>query len=693
VSGFVKNETAALQGSGTFIGQATTDTDTTSHNDGGDVIKFENTAKVFINGDVAENAALHAELNFVYDTEATPNDYQGHMNYSQQDYLREFYVDSLFGENDDIEVRLGKQQVVWGTADGMKLLDIINPTDYREFAQNTMEDSRIPIWMLKVDAPAGETGSLQGIIFQSESNKIAGFSTIGSGSVRSTTATRDPATGMATAMVHNTSGVDSGNPYIMKGVDSISGSVYGILNIVPELSEVAKTFGDLSAGFAYNGGGAPAPSYHLNNWYNANVYDFVYNSGNGAAFGGACPNVGIGSDSTQASSAYCLQQIAANTNEGKTALLNGMDSSVTGAGLTQGAGGSTAGTWDSSNPDTVFEYMEDASFKTFATFANASTKYLREEPNSTDPNFGLRFKDSLDSGLNYSVNYTYQYDPNPYIEMEWQNSSGEKLTPVETQDNAANYGDYTGGTGYTNITLRDSSGSTAYGYVGSTTTAAYTVNPVTLVLKEKRNRIHNIGGSFDTTVDSESLGGVVLRGEFLYQKDVMTPVVDKAKMSVGNITEAFTFNKGDKFKYVLGADVTVLTNLLVSGQFIQERNLDYVDTTTTIGSGTGSVTKARYTADLATMHLTNGYQKAEENKEFYSLFLSKPFGPSQLGRWNNIFIYEEGGGKWNRFDVEYSFSDELVGSFELNNYWGDANTQFGQMEDSSNIQVGLKYIF
>ena len=28
----------------------------------------------------------------------------------------------------------------------------------------------------------------------------------------------------------------------------------------------------------------------------------------------------------------------------------------------------------------------------------------------------------------------------------------------------------------------------------------------------------------------------------------------------------------------------------------------------------------------------------------------------------------------------------------VNMYWGDENTQFGQFENSSNIQVGLKYI-
>ena len=91
--------------------------------------------------------------------------------------------------------------------------------------------------------------------------------------------------------------------------------------------------------------------------------------------------------------------------------------------------------------------------------------------------------------------------------------------------------------------------------------------------------------------------------------------------------------------------------------------------------------------------MSNGLQKAEENKEFYSFFMSKPFGNEQQHRWNNIFMYEENGGKWNRLDVEYSFNDEIIGTAEYNKYWGDANTQFGQMEKSSNFQLGLKYIF
>jgi len=134
--------------------------------------------------------------------------------------------------------------------------------------------------------------------------------------------------------------------------------------------------------------------------------------------------------------------------------------------------------------------------------------------------------------------------------------------------------------------------------------------------------------------------------------------------------------------------------MLVSGQFIQKNNLDFVDDSRTCTSQAGNrYDCSRYTADFATLSMTNGMNQGWEHKEFYSLFFSKPFGPSQVGRWNNITMYEDGGGWWNRLDAEYSFSDELIGSAELNLYWGDDDTQFGQFEASSNFQLGVKYIW
>ena len=124
----------------------------------------------------------------------------------------------------------------------------------------------------------------------------------------------------------------------------------------------------------------------------------------------------------------------------------------------------------------------------------------------------------------------------------------------------------------------------------------------------------------------------------------------------------------------------------------QDKNIDFDGTACTANNSLNAANCGVYTADFAAMHMSNGFKKAEENKEFYSLFFSKPFGASGEGRWNNILMLEEGGGRWNRFDIEYSMTDSLIGSLEFNNYWGDKDTQFGQLENASNIQFGLKYL-
>jgi len=68
--------------------------------------------------------------------------------------LREAFFDTEIGA---AYLRVGKQQVVWGQADGLKVLDILNPQSFREFILDDFEDSRIPLWMLNAEVPLGDT--------------------------------------------------------------------------------------------------------------------------------------------------------------------------------------------------------------------------------------------------------------------------------------------------------------------------------------------------------------------------------------------------------------------------------------------------------------------------------------------------------------------------------------------------------
>ncbi len=62
--------------------------------------------------------------------------------------LRELTLQGSIG---DTFVTLGKQQVVWGKADGLKVLDIVNPQSFREFILDDFESSRIPLWTVNIE--------------------------------------------------------------------------------------------------------------------------------------------------------------------------------------------------------------------------------------------------------------------------------------------------------------------------------------------------------------------------------------------------------------------------------------------------------------------------------------------------------------------------------------------------------------
>jgi hypothetical protein len=72
--------------------------------------------------------------------------------------IKELYMDVL---TDAVDLRLGKQYVVWGTTDGVRILDLVNPLDYREWTLKEFSDLRIPLWMLKAEGNITNNGGLQ----------------------------------------------------------------------------------------------------------------------------------------------------------------------------------------------------------------------------------------------------------------------------------------------------------------------------------------------------------------------------------------------------------------------------------------------------------------------------------------------------------------------------------------------------
>ena len=76
--------------------------------------------------------------------------------YPNQDHefgLREAYLDIYFNAMD---VRIGKQQIIWGKADGVFITDIVSPKDLSEFLLRDFDEIRMGITALKADYYLGD---------------------------------------------------------------------------------------------------------------------------------------------------------------------------------------------------------------------------------------------------------------------------------------------------------------------------------------------------------------------------------------------------------------------------------------------------------------------------------------------------------------------------------------------------------
>jgi|GEM_PF-188990 len=789
-SGILKNETSMLTGDG-------------DNHEAGDLLKSESSLNLFLNYNFTDTTKFHMQGNLIYDSEAIDG-YDSHRINSQHDYLREFYIDSILG---GWEVRAGKQQVVWGTADGVKFLDIINPTDYREWGQNTMEDSRIPLWLVKAEKAFGSDGmsTLQLIwVPDLETNQIPGLN--------------DPQTG------------DNGQPFVSKGAETITGRYNGFYNIARDMGQTSSIFqnllsmggmkgltgpmkyrtvdfftslntdrgqmtfsdvggamqgayntiqsGNVQVGDSLSGTGFTADSitecFGLNenslqpvnmdlvntvflpmanmygngdNMLNAaansgsamftnfqsymGVLQSAYMGGKDISFtqtGATAVDAGTGTLSNEqigsalnSLGAMMYQQVAMGMNlnpfdpASQQAVAEGLGLDMTSETFQQdfaskiqevampemakvfkdGSTNQFDGTLSVDNPTSAFDYMGNTAFGTFKYFQGMGIKYKKDYRSEKlkNSNVGFRWKSTIGTGTNYSLNYYSHWDNNPFVDIHWEDKNGKRLTTNFVTHNAVPMQNPTTGkfeaTPNADGSAQKVTALESMHYADGSNFDPTQNGSANLVFSEKMDRVQSMGGSFDTTFDTP-LAPVVMRGEFLYETGVRTPVVDKLKLSYGDLVGAMKTEETDFFKGVIGLDVTVLTNLFVSLQYMQVTNLDYVDETKTYNGKE----YRRYTANPATMSLSNSMKEAEEHQIMYTLYLSKPFLEGDTMRVNNLFLYEnDGGAIWNRFDLEYTATDSLILLGEYNYYGNDENGIFGQFEDQSSIQLGLKYLF
>jgi Protein of unknown function (DUF1302) len=87
----------------------------------------------------------------------------------KHDWIRELYMDASIALNngDEINFRVGRQQVVWGRTDLFRVLDQVNPVDFSiQNIYEEFEDSRIPTGIFSMEYRAGASGQLDDLNFQ-----------------------------------------------------------------------------------------------------------------------------------------------------------------------------------------------------------------------------------------------------------------------------------------------------------------------------------------------------------------------------------------------------------------------------------------------------------------------------------------------------------------------------------------------
>ena len=87
--------------------------------------------------------------------------------------FREVYLDG--SPLRSLDIRFGKQIVAWGVANNLRVVDVLNPTDDREFGMTDLEDIRLPINMTKLDYYIGDLKLEAVAVHEIKFNKSAPF--------------------------------------------------------------------------------------------------------------------------------------------------------------------------------------------------------------------------------------------------------------------------------------------------------------------------------------------------------------------------------------------------------------------------------------------------------------------------------------------------------------------------------------
>ncbi len=111
-----------------------------------------------LDGIVSQEWSLHLDGHLFYDLSYAIKGRDRYTDegidaYEQETELGEAYLQGSLGP--DLDLKLGRQIVVWGKSDNLRATDLLNPLDQRELGRVDIEDLRLPVNMIRLDYYTG----------------------------------------------------------------------------------------------------------------------------------------------------------------------------------------------------------------------------------------------------------------------------------------------------------------------------------------------------------------------------------------------------------------------------------------------------------------------------------------------------------------------------------------------------------
>lgn len=120
---------------------------------------------------LVENRLYH---DAVYNIEGRENFERDLIDDSQNEVeFREAYIAGRISDNFDYKI--GRQVVIWGTSDSIRVVDVLNPLDNREPGMVDFEDLRLPVFMGRLDFYSGRWDSSFIFITEKRFDRIPPF--------------------------------------------------------------------------------------------------------------------------------------------------------------------------------------------------------------------------------------------------------------------------------------------------------------------------------------------------------------------------------------------------------------------------------------------------------------------------------------------------------------------------------------